>query len=158
MKFKITAAAILLASTTVLAACGEAEAPVAEEPAGVAGMTVTNARMILNAVDGNPAAVYFDLAYDGDRNTSLRKAEVAGAESTMMHDYGEWEGKMQMAEMGPLMLQPGDKVSFEPGGKHVMVMGPSAEMKPGGTADVTITVIGGKTFTFPAEIKAAGSE
>lgn len=156
MKFSKVAALALAASNLALASCGEAEAPVEAADAGVPGMTVSNARMVLNAVEGNPAAVYFDVAYDGERNTTIRKAEVAGAENTMMHDYGEWNGKKEMAEMGPLMLQPGDKIKFEPGSRHVMVMGLSESMVPGSSVDVTVTVIGGDSVTFPAEIKAAG--
>ena len=156
MSFKPIAAAILLASTLAIAACSEEPAPVEAKQEGVAGLEISNARVVLNAVKGNPAAIYFDLAYDGERATSLFKAEVAGAESAMMHDYGEWAGKMEMNEMPPLVLNPGDKVSFEPGGKHIMVMGPDDTIAAGGTVDVTLKVIDGRTQTFAAEVKAAG--
>lgn len=142
-----------------LASCGGSgeEAPAAAEE-GIAGMSVSNARMVLAPVAGNPAAVYFDLAYDGDRNVALNRASIEGATSATFHDYGEYDFKVQMMDMLPLPLKKGDKVSFEPGGKHVMAMGVSPDFKPGGTAEVTITVSGGKSETFPAEIKAAGNE
>jgi periplasmic copper chaperone A len=121
-------------------------------------MTVSNARMVLAPVEGNPAAVYFDLEYQGDRNVALNRGSVEGAESATFHDYGEYDAQMQMMDMLPLPLNKGDKVSFEPGGKHLMAMGVSPELQPGGTAQVTITVSGGKSETFAAEIRAAGDE
>ena len=142
-----------------LAACGEtAEQPAAKVPEGIAGMAITNARLVLPAVSGNPAAVYFDLAYDGDRSVALSRVDVESAESAEFHEYGEWAGKMQMQPMLPLPLKKGDKFEFAPGGKHVMAMKLSPEVKEGGSVEVTITVSGGDKQTFPAEVRAAGSE
>ncbi len=145
-------------ATLSLAGCGDSapEAPATE--AGIPGMTITNARMVLPPVAGNPAAVYFDLDYEGDRNVALNRAEVKGAKSATFHDYGEYDMKMQMMDMLPLPLKKGDRVSFEPGGKHIMAMEPDDSLKPGGTAEVTIVVSGGKSQTFDAPIKAAGDE
>lgn len=146
-------------ATLGLAACGgEADAPAAAADEGIAGMTISNARMVLAPVEGNPAAIYFDLDYQGDRSVALNRASVEGAQSATFHDYGEYDAQMQMMDMLPLPLKKGTKVSFEPGGKHLMAMGVSPELKPGGTTDVTITVSGGKSQTFPAEIRAAGDE
>ncbi len=159
MKSSVLAAMFLSVATLGLAGCGDgaSEAP-AEAPEGVPGLTVTNARMVLAPVEGNPAAVYFDLAYEGDRNVALNRAHVEGAESATLHEYAEWNRQMQMADMLPLVLKKGDKVAFEPGGKHVMAMGVSPELQPGGTTEVTLTVSGGDKTTFEAEIRGPGEE
>ena len=82
MRFTRIAAAGLLASSLVLSACGSEPEPVAETaPEGVPGLTIENARLVLPPVEGNPAAVYFDLSYEGDRGLSLRRADVAGSEA-----------------------------------------------------------------------------
>lgn len=159
MKNSIFAACALGVAALGLAACGEtAEAPAAEEESGIPGMTVSNARLVLAPVAGNPAAVYFDLAYDGDKSLAIRKADVEGSDGTMIHEYGEFDFKVQMMEALPIVVNKGDTLEFKPGEKHVMAMKPSADLKPGGTTDVTLTVAGGKTMTFPAEIRAAGEE
>ena len=159
MTKSVFAAAALVLGTLGLAGCGEtAEQPAAEAPEGIPGMAVTNARLVLPAVAGNPAAVYFDLAYDGDRGLALNRVDVEGAESAEFHDYGEWSGKMQMQPMLPLPLKKGDKVAFAPGGKHVMAMKLAPEVTEGGSVEVTITVSGGDKQTFDAEVRAAGSE
>ncbi len=152
-------AAALACATIGLTGCGGAsEEPVAEAPDGIPGMTVDNARVVLAPVEGNPAAVYFDLEYDGDRGLALNRAHVEGAESAEFHEYGEWNKQIQMQPMLPLPLKKGDKHTFEPGGKHVMATGVSAELQPGGTTEVTLTVSGGDKISFPAEIRAAGDE
>ncbi len=159
MKSTFWAPLALAIAGLVLASCGSGseEAPAAAEE-GIAGMTISNARMVLAPVEGNPAAVYFNLAYQGDRNVALNRASIEGADSATFHDYGEYDFEVQMMDMLPLPLKKGTEVSFEPGGKHVMAMGVSPDLKPGGNAEVTITVSGGKSHTFPAEIRAAGDE
>ncbi len=148
----------LLAAALSLTACSsEPEAP-AEEAGTIPGMTIENPRMVLNAIEGNPAAVYFDLKYEGDRGLTIRKAEVAQAGSATLHDYGEYDFKVQMMEALPIPLTNGTEVEFKPGALHVMAFEPSADLKPGGTAEVTITVSGGGTHTFDAEVLAAGDE
>lgn len=159
MKKTFLAGLALGISALSLAACGDTGTEeVAEAPEGIPGMAVENARMVLAPVAGNPAAVYFDLKYDGEQNVALRAADVAGAGSTMMHDYGEWDGKVQMMEMLPLVIQPGETVKFEPGSRHVMAMDVSPELQPGGETEVTLMVAGGDKFSFPAEIRAAGED
>jgi periplasmic copper chaperone A len=149
-----------LAAMLSLAACGgEADAPATEAVAGqVPGMTITNARLVLAPVSGNPAAVYFDLSYEGEQGLSIRKADVEGAGMTMMHDYGEYDFKVQMMEALPVALTKGTKVEFKPGGLHVMAMEPSADLKPGGKVKVTLTMSGGTTQVFEADVRAAGEE
>lgn len=142
-----------------LAACsGAGDAP-AEAVAGqVPGMTITNARLVLAPVTGNPAAVYFDLSYGGDRGLTIRKAEVEGAGMTMMHDYGEYDFKVQMMEALPIALTNGTKVAFAPGALHVMAMDPPASLKPGDKVKVTLTMSGGTTQVFEADVRAAGED
>ena len=117
--------------------------------AGIPGMKITNARMVLAPVAGNPAAVYFDLAYDGDRGVALNRGEVKGAKSAMFHDYGEYDFKVQMMDMLPLPLKKGDKLEFKPGGKHLMAMEPDPSLKPGGTTEAAVIVSGGEQADLP---------
>lgn len=153
-------AAGLVAAMMGLSACGgETEAPATEAaPGQVPGMTITNARLVLAPVAGNPAAVYFDLDYQGEQGLTIRKAEVEGAGMTMMHDYGEYDFKVQMMEALPVALIKGSKVQFKPGALHVMAMEPPATWKPGDKVKVTLTMSGGTTQMFEAEVRAAGEE
>lgn len=158
-RIKAAAFAGILGTSLTLAACG-GEAEVTEAaPAGVIdGITIENARMVLAPVEGNPAAVYFDFAYQGDRAFSLGRVAVEGASSAMIHQYGEYDFKVQMMEALPIPVTDGTKVEFKPGDFHIMAMEPSPDLKPGGTTEVTLTVSGGDQHKFQAEIRAAGEE
>ena len=151
----------LASALMLVSACsGAADEAVrgAAAPGVVDGLAISNARLVLNAVKANPAVVYFDVAYDGDKGLSIRKADVAGAGMSMMHDYVEYDYKMQMTDALPVALTKGTKVSFKPGGLHVMAMEPSPDWAPGGKVKVTLTMSGGATHEFDAEIMAPGSE
>lgn len=155
---RIWAAAILGATLALQACGGGADEAAPTDVEGVPGLSVSNGRMVLAPVAGNPAAVYFDLAYEGDRGLTIRRADVAGAKSAMLHDYAEYDSKVQMMEALPIGITKGDKLSFEPGKRHVMAFDISPDLGPGGTTEVTLTVSGGDKYTFPVTIKAAGDE
>ncbi|QIQ86098.1 copper chaperone PCu(A)C [Erythrobacter sp.] len=154
------AAPALLAATLGLSACAdEAEAPAAAPAEGtIAGMEITDARLVLAPVEGNPAAVYFNLSYDGEKGLAIRDAEVEGAGSADIHDVMEYDFKMQMNTSAPIPLTKGTEVAFEPGGKHIMVFEPSDALAPGSTAKVTLILAGGATHEFEAEVREAGEE
>jgi len=150
---------LMLAGLLVLSACAEEPeaAPVPVEGV-VDGMSIENARLVLAPVSGNPAAVYFDLAYDGERALSLYDAEVEGASDTTIHQFGEYNFKVQMMEALPIALTQGTKVEFKPGDYHLMAMELSPDLEAGGTTEITLKLSGGGTHVFDAEVRAAGDE
>lgn len=151
MKRGIWMAATLGLATVGLAACSEAPAPAEEGPQAPAGITASNARLMLPAVKGNPGAVYFDVKNDSERNMVIRAVSVAGAQSAAMHTA-------DMQEQAQVVLGPGQTVTFEPGGQHVMAMNLADTVTAGSKADVTVTFVGGDTLTVPADVRAAGDE
>lgn len=152
------AAALLLS----LAACSPAgEAPAKEADSGTAAastLAVSNARVVLAPVSGNPAAVYFDLAFTGPAGVSLTGVDVEGGGMTMIHDYAEEAGKMRMVMADAVPLSAGTPVNFAPGGLHVMVMDPGSTLTPGSTAKVTLTLSDGTSASVTAPVRAAGDE
>ncbi len=156
--------AVLMASAAallpLLAACSQAsDAPEKTATQATApGLTVSNARVVLAPVAGNPAAVYFDLSYSGAAGVSLIEVEVEGAGMTMIHDYAESAGQMRMTMADTVPLTKGTPLTFAPGGLHVMAMDPAAGLKPGGTAKVTLTLSNGSTVSVAAPVRAAGEE
>lgn len=144
-----------IAGALMISACGEG----ASEDAAVADpIEVTGARIVLAAVPGNPAAGYFTLRNGGKDAVVLRRAAIAGAADVQLHETMEYNREMVMGEMMPLIINPGTTVTFEPGGKHLMVMGAPADWKAGGTAKVTLTFLGGATTSFDAPLQAAGAD
>lgn len=160
MKAPIYTGVLMIATAIGLGACSQetAEPVDAEAPAGIAGLEIADGRLVLPPVKGNPAAVYFNVTYSGDRNLAIRRADVAGAGSSEMHDTVEMDGKMTMQPSLPVVLNSGDTVEFAPGGKHIMAMDVSEDLTAGGTTEVTLTVAGGDKHSFDVPIRAAGEE
>jgi len=152
------AALTLTTATLALGGCGDSAPEEAAAPDAVPGLSVSGAYMVLPAVDGNPAALYLDLTYEGNKNVALNRVEVDGAQGAVMHEMAEWDGGMQMMEMLPAVLKKGDTLKFEPGAKHIMVEGVSPELQPGGTTEATFVIAGGDKISFPVEIRGAGED
>jgi copper(I)-binding protein len=154
MTKRIGAALALAVAALAPIACSEAPEQTKAAPEGPEGIAVTNARLMLPAVAGNPAAVYFDVANSADRDRIIRAVSVAGAGSSMMHvTHGT-----EMQEVLQIRSTAGETVKFEPGGTHVMAMDLADTVVPGGQAEVTVTFVGGDKISFPAEVRAAGDE
>ena len=149
------------AAVLMLSACSpEADAPPtdADTAAAAGALTVSNARLVLPPVSGNPAAVYFDLSYAGAPGVTLDSVSVEGAGMTMIHDYAESAGKTQMVMTDAVPLSASAPVSFAPGGLHVMVMEPSDALAPGSMAKITFMLSDGTTTTVDAPVRAPGDE
>ena len=142
-----------------ITACGGAEPEEAEVVADtdcVPGIEVADGWLALPAVEGNPAAAYFTITNTSAQPWTIRSASLLGAESAMLHETSEWSREMDMQELIQQSIAPDETLAFEPGGKHVMVMGLPAEMAAGGESEVTLTDVRGDKCSFPVEIRAAG--
>lgn len=153
----LTAGAALGLALT-LSACGGDEAAEAPVEGVVPGIEISNARLVLPPVSGNPSAIYFDVVYNGERGVSITGAEVQGASSTQVHGTMEYNFEMTMMETGPVALPGGEPKTFEPGGLHIMVYELDETVAAGDSVDVTLSIAGGRTHDFTAEVRAAGEE
>ena len=152
----LSAAAVCLAACQAQDEHGDAHSTAAPMETGIAGLTAENARVVLPAVPGNPAGVFFDLRYTGPDELTLRTVEIERAGSAMMHDVVEQDGMTRMAPLGPVAIAKGAEVSFAPGAKHVMAMGLDASVEPGQNLVVKLGFGDGTSAQFPARVEAAG--
>jgi len=160
MRGRVLAAAIAAAMALSTAACGGGDqaAEQAGDPDAPEGITVSNARLMLPPVSGNPAAVYFDIANSSDRDVMIRAVHVEGAGMAMLHTTATWNLQTDMQEVFQQPVPKGETVSFAPGGLHVMASDLANSITAGSTAEVTLTFVGGDKVSFPAEVRAAGDE
>ncbi|WP_423142560.1 copper chaperone PCu(A)C [Parablastomonas sp. CN1-191] len=149
--------ALLLALALPLAACGSADKP-PQAPASTAaapGTTaLTNGRLVLPAVKGNPAAAYFTLDNASTATVAIKHVAVDGAKAAELHHTMGGS----MAKVDRLEAEPRTTVKLEPGGIHVMVFDPPASWQAGGTAMLVATLEDGKTLTAPLKIEPAGGD
>lgn len=139
-------------------ACGPAQEQAPAAPEGPEGISVTDGRLMLPPVAGNPAAVYFNVENTGSENRMIRAASVQGAQNAILHQMGTWNNQPSMDEIFQIGVPAGETLRFEPGGLHVMAEGLVDTVVAGGTAEVTLTFVGGDKISFPAEVRAAGDE
>lgn len=156
MRKVIWMAAALGIASVGLAGCGEQPEQTEAAPEGPEGISVTNARLMLPAVAGNPGAVYFDVKNDSGENRMIRAVSVAGAGSAVLHQMGTWNNQPSMDEIMQIDVPANGELKFEPGGLHAMANDLADTVTAGSTAEVTLTFVGGDKFSFPAEVRAAG--
>lgn len=156
----LTGIAMALASVGLVACQQQGEQPTAEAseaaPEAPAGISVSNGRLVLPAVEGNPGAVYFEVVNNGAGDTEIAGASVEGAGSAMLHTTVKADGMASMQHMESVPLPKGGTVKFEPGGNHVMAMDLSDTVKAGTNVEVTLTFADGDKVSFPAAVRAAG--
>lgn len=117
------------------------------------GLTLSDTWMRV-IVPSRPAAGYFTLKNESDRTYVLTGASSPACGSIMLH---ESKGD-QMVMLPDVTVAPGESVSFAPRGKHLMCMMPSADLKPGGTTEVTLSFQDGSTLTGTFDVKGATGE
>jgi periplasmic copper chaperone A len=112
-------------------------------------MTVEGGVLMLPVVKGRPGAAYFSLANGGDKPATLAAISVDGAARAEVH---ETKGGT-MTPLAALEVKPGETVKFERGGKHVMAFDVAQTLKPGGTAEMTLTFADGDKISAPLKVE-----
>jgi copper(I)-binding protein len=116
------------------------------------GMVVSQARLVLPAVKGNPGVAYFTLSNENNVATTLVGVDIVGAQQTEMH---ETTGGT-MAPLAQVRIDPGKRVIFAPGGKHVMAFNLGPSLNSGGTSEITFHFQDGKTTSAPLRVEPPG--
>ncbi len=84
-------------------------------------------------------AAYVTLVNHGNASDSLLSATTPVAEKVQFHSMSEENGVSHMREMQAVEVAPGAKVTFSPGGMHIMVVGLKQPLKEGQTFPLTLT-------------------
>lgn len=145
------------AGTSADAAAGPGSAEPWLDPDAPAGISISDGRLMLPAVAGNPGAVYFTIRNAGETDQAIRSAWVSGAAMATLHETRTEGGTARMRDAGEVPLPVGGSVAFAPGGLHVMAMDIGGTLEEGGTTEVTLTFASGDKVSFPVEIRRPGN-
>lgn len=153
---------VLAPAYAALAACQQsapvpeatASASAATDPEAKPGIAVSDARLVMPAVAGNPAAAYFTIANSGDVIASIAAVSIQGADKAEMH---ESKGSSMMP-LATVEIGKGAAVQFAPGGKHIMVFGLKPDPGPHSNVEMTLSFADGDKVSVPLAIKAPGGE
>jgi len=122
----------------------------------VAAPQVTDAWVRLPAVAGRPAGGYFT-AHGGSAADTLLSVTSPGAERIETHTMVQDGATMKMRAEPRVALPAGGTLQFAPGGRHLMLFGLEAGLKPGDRLPLTFRFESGATVTVEAEARAAGA-
>src|SRR5260370_41363555 len=84
-------------------------------------------------------AVYLTLINDGSIGDRLLSATTTVADKVQFHGISEDNGVSRMREMHTVEVAPGARVSFNPGGMHIMLLGLKHPLKVGQSFPLTLT-------------------
>ena len=117
--------------------------------------TVEKAWARLPAVAGRPGAAYFTLRGGRQADRVVQISSIAAGRAEL-HETVKRNGVNSMQPLGALTLPAGATVTFEPGGKHVMLFELAATVKPGGHLPLILTLASGQKLEAQAQIVGAG--
>ncbi len=99
-------------------------------------------------------AGYMTLVNAGAEEVTLVKVESDAYESVEVHEMATVDGMMEMREITDLAIPANNQIRFEPGGKHLMLIGPKKHLASGEKVDMTLTFKSGKQQTLSVKVAA----
>jgi periplasmic copper chaperone A len=84
-------------------------------------------------------AAYMTLINNGSSGDRLMGATTPVADKIQFHSVSEDNGVSRMREMNDVAVAPGARVTFSPGGMHVMLVGLKQPLKEGQTFPLSLT-------------------
>ncbi len=147
---------VSILGTAMLALSGCHHAPTV--PTGVTatsrGIVVSQARLVLPAVKGNPGAAYFTVTNENGTPATLVRVDVAGAQNTEIHETSGGT----MRSLAQVRIDRGQPVVFAPAGKHCMVFSLAPALAPGGASKIVLHFQDGTAISASLRIEAAGGD
>ena len=99
-------------------------------------------------------AGYMTLVNVGDEDIRLMKVESNAFDSVEVHEMATVDGLMEMRELENLVIPANDRTSLAPGGKHLMMAGPSKPLQDGQRVELLLTFDTGLTQTVSVQVVA----
>ncbi|WP_433833864.1 copper chaperone PCu(A)C [Actinoplanes sp. CA-015351] len=120
---------------------------------GTSTQTLTVRDPWVKAADTGMTAAFATLVNDTKADITIQSA-TSPASPIELHTMAMKDGKMVMEpKEGGFVIKAGATHELAPGGDHLMLMSPSAAVKPGDELAFTLTLAGGGTVAFTAVAK-----
>lgn len=126
-------------------------------PAAAATVNVTDGWF--RALPGTlPAGGYFNLHNATKNGIAIVGAQSDGCSTLMMHKSSTSGGMSRMEMADKIEVPAGGKISFAPGGLHLMCMRPTAIMKIGGKVPVVLHLSDGTRLAATFAVRGASGK
>lgn len=98
-------------------------------------------------------AIFGTLENKSKKPIQLIRAELRDTAKVEFHTHVMNNGVMQMRPMEQgLMLQPNEKVTLKPGGKHLMVFGVKQQWQPGTVLPLVLIAADGQSYEYNVKV------
>ncbi len=154
MRFRTIVVAVVSVVAGGLAACGNAGPGTATAvPAASPAAALTIKDPWVKAVDSGMTAAFGTLINNTGSDVTVVSAS-SPVSPVELHEMVMGDGAMMMRPTeGGLVIKAGGTHELVPGGDHLMLMKPSAAIKPGDELRFTLTLSDGGTVSFNAVAK-----
>lgn len=126
-------------------------------PASAVSVNVSDAWF--RALPGTlPAGGYFNVHNAGKNDLAILGAQSDGCSTVMMHKSSSTGGMSRMEMVDKVDVLAGGKVSFAPGGLHLMCMRPTSLMKIGGKVPVVLQLSDGTRVAATFSVRGASGK
>lgn len=150
-----TLAALCLA---LFAVAGSVSAQPAEGPVRAGDLEIAAPWMREPPPGANVAAGYLSIRNTGEEADTLKGVAVSFARRSEIHEMAMSGGTMMMRPLPDgLVIAPGDTVTLQPGGLHLMFMGLTERPGEGETVRVTLTFDRAGEVTLDAPVASLGA-
>ncbi|ATG72643.1 hypothetical protein CGX12_08905 [Zobellella denitrificans] len=102
---------------------------------------------------GPNTAAFMQLENNGDRDLALVSATSPQAEKVELHTVLEQEGVMRMREVERIAVPAGERVSLQPGGLHIMLLGVKQPLAAGDEVSLELRWDNGDTEQLTLPVK-----
>ncbi|WP_448586145.1 copper chaperone PCu(A)C [Thermaurantiacus sp.] len=149
------AACVTSGALLALALAGGSASVIPARAQGSMSPKVTGAWVRLPAVAGRPAAAYLEVAASpGDALVGAKSPQAGRIE---MHTMTNADGVMRMRAEPRFEVPGSGRLSFAPGGAHLMLFDLAASVKPGDRVPIELSFASGAKVMVSAEARAAGA-
>lgn len=115
-----------------------------------ADMTVSNATVRLLPPGVPNTAAYFSIQNDSDKKQILIGASAEFVTKAEIHNHIMVNDMMSMEKQSEVVIRPGEKVQFSPGGLHVMLFGLKQTLHEGQSVTLTLLTKEGESINITA--------
>ena len=121
------------------------------------GVVIENGWARASAGMSKNGAVYLTIVNNGKDKDTLTGAESALAERIEIHTHENENGIMRMRRVPTLEISPKERITFKPGGYHVMLLGLHKPLKRGNTITFKLTFRKAGKVKIHAKIMGVGT-
>ncbi|MBI4842799.1 MAG: copper chaperone PCu(A)C [Nitrospirae bacterium] len=98
-------------------------------------------------------AAYMVLKNSSDKDITLKEVASPQFDSVEMHRTEIEDGRSRMVKQDSILVKAGSSFLLSPGGYHLMLMGPKAELKEGDSVEFRLSFSDGGELSLAAPVK-----